>query len=423
MAQSDEDDDKAEEGEEVLWQSLQDKFDYQGRVTLPSEKSSSSSFRSGYVSVIGAPNMGKSTLVNALVEEPLCIATPRPQTTRHAILGIITTDTCQVCLLDTPGILNDKPAYLLQQGMMEAVQGALKTADVVLVVTDIYSTSKNLQEEPIIPEEDELWQQVQITCAKNYKPVIVVINKIDAVLDQKDDQKDNLGKGKEKQKEQNAGTPATKTKRTLLTVPEAVARWRQLLPNALAILPVSASEGSTDVGVQALRAILKGGPDVPSSFRALGRPIPGMFSDRDKTMLDNEQAQQLLPFGPPLYDGEQFTDRTERFCASEMIRAALLTSFSKELPYCCQVQVTSFKEEKTKKGGGGLIRIEATIFVERESQKKIVIGKQGAKIKQVGILARQSLQDFFQTKIFLQLQVAVDKDWRKNEDKLKHYGY
>lgn len=307
--------------------------------------------------------MGKSTLLNAILQEDLCIATARPQTTRHAILGLLTTNTTQVCLVDTPGVI-DTPAYKLQEGMMEAVVGAFHDADVLLVVTDLFSTP--------IPD-DQLFLKVQ----KCQKPTIVCINKIDLVDKVNVDADDNKDK--------------------TVTVEQAVALWRRILPNALAILPVTASKGPDDVGVVALRRILVGGPDVPAAIRDLGRPIPGMFPPGVKFLTD-QQARELLPPSPPLYDEEILTDRPERFIASETIRAALFSSLKKELPYCCEVRITEFKEPK-EDSTKPMIKISATIFVERNSQKIIVVGKGGEQIKQVGIAAREKLEDFFGTQV------------------------
>ena len=272
-----------------LLQELNQNFDYEGRV----KSFDLATFRSGYVSVIGAPNMGKSTLVNALIKEPLCIATRRPQTTRHAILGILTTNDCQLCLMDTPGIM-DAPAYKLQEGMMEAVQGALKDADVLLVVTDLFSTP--------IPN-DELFQKVQQQQGK--RPIVVVINKVDLMGKVNAEKVVAAREAEEKSEEEEP------TQQKTVTVEEAVARWRQLLPGALAILPASAAEGPDNVGVVALRKLLVGGPDLPGAIRNMGRPIPGMFQPGVDFIQDDE-AQQLLPRGPPLYDDEMYTDRTER---------------------------------------------------------------------------------------------------------------
>lgn len=349
-------------------------------------------YRCGFVSIIGAPNMGKSTLLNALLQEDLCIATARPQTTRHAILGILSLDRAQVCLVDTPGVIGD-PAYKLQEGMMEAVVGAYHEADVLLVVTDVFSTP--------FPN-DALFRRVQ----QSRKPVIVVVNKIDLAS--------------------RVNTESPENSQKLSVTPEqAVALWRQLLPEAVAILPAAASQGPEDPGVVALRRMLAGGPDVPAALRGLGRPIPGMFPHGVISYTDAQIRNMLLPISPPLYDTDILTDRTERFVASEMIREALFSTLKKELPYCCEVQVTEFKEPKegeTKKKKP-ITRICADIIVERDSQKLIVIGKNGEQIKRVGMAARSKLEDFLQCKVFLNLSVKVNKDWRKNEDKLKAYGY
>lgn len=355
--------------------------------------------------------MGKSTLMNALIGQDLCVATRRPQTTRHAILGIESTDTCQLCLIDTPGVIGE-PAYKLQEGMMEAVVGAFNDADVFLVVTDLFSTP--------IPD-DKLFAKVQ----NSRKPVLVAINKVDLV---------DVVNPEENQQEGRT-----------VTVEEAVAKWRSLLPQAVAIIPVIADDGMDNSGVTALRTILLGGPDVPAAMRDLGRPIAGVLPQGTK-MLSDDQAKQLLPFGPPLYDEEALTDRSERFFASEIIRASLFQTLKKEVPYCCEVRITSFREPRPhdrKK----LIRVKANILVERESQKPIVVGKGGETVKRVGIEARHELEDFLQSQVrerrlgclfmpptlvdtswciaqvHLELNVKVEKDWRRDEEKLKKFGY
>lgn len=348
--------------------------------------------------------MGKSTLMNALLQEDLCIATARPQTTRHAILGLLSTPDTQVCLVDTPGVI-EQPAYKLQQGMMEAVLGAFFDADVLLVVTDVFSTP--------IPS-DALFDKVQ----KSNKPVIVVINKID-LLNQPEKA---LALSKNDDDDDDYGVPAFERTTSL---EEAVARWRRLLPKAVAIIPVAASQGPNQVGVQALRHLLTAHDDVDATFRSLGRPVPGMFVDADKFFLTRHEAAALLPPSPPLYDTEILTDRPERFVASEMIRAALFQSLRKEVPYCCEVRLQSFKEQAPANEGddASSLRLEATIVVERDSQKAIVIGKGGSTIKEIRLQAQKALGDFFQTQVALFLQVQVDKDWRKNEQRLQEYGY
>jgi small GTP-binding protein len=271
-SEEEEDDDK--EDEEELLKRLDEKFAYEGR--LPAKDD----FRCGFVSILGAPNMGKSTLLNALLKEDLCVATRRPQTTRHAILGVLTTSDCQVCLVDTPGII-DNPAYKLQDGMMEAVRGAFYDSNAILVVTDLFSTP--------IPD-DEIWEKICI-CGK---PTIVVINKIDLVGRTNPDSEENQEEGR------------------TVTVVDAVAKWRSLLPDALAILPVSASQGIDNLGVIALRKLLLGGDDLPAALRDMGRPIPGMFQQGVQGLTDDD-AKALLPKSSPLYDEEVMTDRTERY--------------------------------------------------------------------------------------------------------------
>lgn len=286
---NDEDEVKAD-----IYKSLQDKFNYEGRLLEPDD-----SHRCGFVSLIGAANMGKSTLLNALLQEELCSTTHRPQTTRHSILGVLSSDeqACQLCFTDTPGVIED-PAYKLQEGMMEAVKGAFHSSDVILIVTDLFSTP--------IPD-DILFERIS-TCKKKK---IVVINKIDLadkVTVKPDDvqQYHNLGDHLVEDVEDDQQL----YKRTV-SVAEAVRNWRQLVPDALAIMPMIASEGGDNVGVTALRTLLTGGPDVPKAFRDMGRPLEGMFQPGVK-FIDNEEAMQIIPSGPPLYDYDTLTDRTER---------------------------------------------------------------------------------------------------------------
>ena len=410
MAVSDTDnDDETKDNLQGLLKKLDQTFDYEGRMEARTEQD----FRCGFVVIIGAPNMGKSTLMNALLQEELCITTPRPQTTRHAILGLLSTPSSQVCLVDTPGVI-EQPAYKLQQGMMEAVLGAFYDADVLMVVTDVYSTP--------IPS-DTLFARVQ----QSSKPVVVVINKIDLLHEpqptqsasnkgQKEGGGKNSNSDDDGDDEDDYGVP--EFDRTT-TVEEAVARWRQLLPNALAIIPVAASQGPEQVGVQAVAHLLMAHPKLDASFRNLGRPIPGMFRDPTKFFLTQEEVAPLLPVSPPLYDTEILTDRPERFIASEIIRAALFETLRKEVPYCCEVRLQSFKEQPADDS----LRLEATIVVERDSQKAIVIGKGGSTVKHIRVKAQKALEDFFQAKVALFLTVAVDKDWRKNEKRLAEYGY
>lgn len=401
--------------------------DDEGATVVDEENAEQQQHRCGFVGIVGAPNMGKSTLLNALLKEDLCIATRRPQTTRHAILGVMSSSTRQCCLLDTPGVLEGEGAYKLQANMMEAVKGAMKDSDLFLVVTDMFSTP--------IPN-DEIFHRL----SQCYKPVVVVVNKID--LEGRAQRPEEKPKDENNQSEIDEEEDEEEFEKTY-TVAEAVAKWRMLLPNALAIIPMAASaetptkgkskEAATTAtveehpGISLLRQILVGSgtdeiEDIPALVRALGRPVPGMFQS-GIGCLTNEDTQKLLPVGPPLYDDDFLSDRSVRFFCSELIREALLESryLKKELPYCCEVQITEYKEPRKV---NEITRIEATIFVERDGQKAIVVGKGGDVIKKVGIIAREKIERFLGgEKVFLKLQVKVDKDWRKKDDALTKFGY
>ncbi|MBQ7622994.1 MAG: GTPase Era [Bacteroidales bacterium] len=288
--------------------------------------------RSGFVNIIGNPNVGKSTLMNALVGEKLSIVTAKAQTTRHRIMGIVNGEDWQIVYSDTPGIL--KPSYRLQQNMMNFVEGALGDADVILYVTDTVET----------PDKNEEYVQklARIDC-----PVVVVLNKID-LSDQE-------------------------------SVVRLAAWWKERLPKA-EVIPASARENFN------LESIL-------------------------------EAVKERLPECPPWYDKDAFTDRNLRFFASEIIREKILLNYKEEIPYCCEVGVERFRE------GAERYEIDAVIYVMRESQKGIVIGKKGAALKKVGTEARLDMEDFFQKKVFLTLFVKVDPDWRENKRELRRFGY
>ena len=288
--------------------------------------------KSGFVNIIGNPNVGKSTLMNALVGERLSIITSKAQTTRHRIMGIVNGEDFQIVYSDTPGIL--KPAYKLQESMMNFVHGAVDDADVILYVTDTVEQSD--RQEAIVERIN-----------RSGIPTIVVINKID------------------------------------LTTPdklEALAtEWQERLPQAV-VIPVSAKEKIGMGGV--LDAIL-----------------------------------EHLPEGEPFYDKDTLTDKTLRFFASEIIREKILLNYDKEIPYCCEIEIDTYKEEPH------IDRISATIYVARTSQKGIVIGHKGERLKRVGQQAREDMERFLQKKVFLQLFVKVQEDWRNNERQLRRFGY
>ena len=288
--------------------------------------------RAGFVNIIGNPNVGKSTLMNALVGEKLSIVTAKAQTTRHRIMGIVNTDDYQIVYSDTPGML--KPSYRLQEDMMKFVDAAIGDADIILYVTDVVEKGdKNI----------EYIEKLQkLDC-----PVVVVINKID-LSDQK-------------------------------TVVGLISWWEATLPGAV-IIPVSAKERFN------LQSVL-------------------------------EAIVSKLPVSPPWFDKDQFTDRNLRFFASEIIREKILENYSQEVPYSCEVGIESFKEGKER------YEIGAVIFVMRDSQKGIIIGKGGSALKKTGTDARLEMEDFFQKKVYLQLFVKVDPDWRENRKELRRFGY
>ncbi|HPH52648.1 MAG: GTPase Era [Bacteroidales bacterium] len=288
--------------------------------------------KSGFVNIIGNPNVGKSTLMNALVGEKLSIVTAKAQTTRHRIMGIVNGDNWQIVYSDTPGIL--KPHYKLQESMMEFVDVAIGDADIILYVTDVVEKKdKNVA---------YIEKLNRLEC-----PVIVVLNKIDLSTQEK--------------------------------VMEIMAQWRELLPNA-EIIPVSATE----------------------KFN-----LEKLF----------DSILSHLPVSPPWYDKETFTDKSMRFFASEIIREKILLNYSQEIPYCTEVVIEEFKEGKER------YDISAVINVMRNSQKGIIIGNKGAALKKTGTQARLDMEDFFQKKVFLQLFVKVEPDWRENRRKLRDFGY
>ena len=288
--------------------------------------------KSGFVNIVGNPNVGKSTLMNQLVGERISIATFKAQTTRHRIMGIVNTDDMQIVFSDTPGVL--KPNYKLQESMLAFSESALTDAGVLLYVTDVVEN----------PEKNmDFLEKV----AKMDVPVLLLINKID-----ESDQK-NLG--------------------------DIVEKWHGLLPKA-EILPISAKN---KFGIDMLL----------------------------------RRIYELLPECPPYFGKDQLTDKPARFFVSEIIREKILLYYDKEIPYSVEVRVESFKEEQK------LIRIRAIIYVERDSQKGIIIGHQGIALKKVSMESRKALEKFFGKSVFLEVYVKVDKDWRSSDKELGAFGY
>ena len=288
--------------------------------------------KSGFVNIIGNPNVGKSTLMNALVGEKLSIITSKAQTTRHRIMGIVNTDDAQIVFSDTPGVL--KPNYKLQESMLAFSESALQDADVLLYVTDVVEN----------PEKNSDFLE---KVAKMTIPVLLLINKID--------QTDN---------------------KSLVALVE---KWHGLLPSA-EILPISAKN---KFGIDMLM----------------------------------KRVKELLPDSPPYFDKDQLTDKPARFFVSEIVREKILLYYSKEIPYSVEVRVESFKETDS------LIRIGAVIYVERESQKGIIIGHQGVALKKVSTESRKALEKFFGKSVWLEIFVKVDKDWRNSKRELDNFGY
>lgn len=288
--------------------------------------------RSGFVNIIGNPNVGKSTLMNALVGEKLSIVTAKAQTTRHRIMGIVNGEDWQIVYSDTPGIL--KPGYRLQENMMKFVDGALGDADIILYVTDTVETADK--------NAEYIEKLGRIDC-----PVIIVLNKID--ISSQDD------------------------------VLKLMQYWKEQLPKAL-VIPVSAQERFN------LDSVL-------------------------------EAVKERLPECPPWFDKDAFTDKNLRFFASEIIREKILLNYKEEIPYSCEVEIESFKEGEER------YDISAVIYVMRDSQKGIIIGKKGAALKRTGTQARIEMEAFFQKKVFLSIYVKTDPDWRENRKELRKFGY
>lgn len=289
------------------------------------------SFKSGFVSIVGKPNVGKSSLMNKLMNENISIITPKAQTTRHRIMGILNGDNYQIVYSDTPGIL--EPKYSLHEAMMTYVKVSLEDADLILLVVSIEDKY-----------EPDLFDRFKVIKT----PVLLVINKSD------------LGKGSQAH--------------------DKALYWKGLLPTIADIVSVSAKTGDQ-----------------------IDQLLPKILA--------------LMPEHPAYFPNDEYTDRSERFFASEIIREKIFLNYEQEIPYSTEVSITSFKDEPE------IIRISATIYVERDSQKGIIIGKGASSIKKVGVEARRDMETFFGKKIFLETHVKVADNWRKQSFKLKQFGY
>jgi GTP-binding protein Era len=296
------------------------------------------SHRSGYVNILGRPNVGKSTLLNALVGERMSIITAKPQTTRHRILALLSGEDFQAVFSDTPGLI-EETHYKMQERMNAFVSSAFEDADVLLFV--------------VVPQEEYEEDHHLITRLKNLdSKVCVVVNKTDTVTQEEAD--------------------------------EVAASYKERIDAAHAVTISALNQSGT---AELLDWILTG-----------------------------------LPKGPAYYPKDQMTDRPERFFVTEIIREQILEQYYQEIPYAVEPVVEKFEETRTTQGKD-LIRISAVIYVERDSQKNILIGKGGQDIKAVGSKARQRLESFFGKKVFLETRVKVRANWRNDEKQLKRFGY
>ncbi len=306
--------------------------------TTPSAAVQNIPFRSGFVNIIGRPNAGKSTLMNALVGERMSIITHKPQTTRHRIIGILSGENFQIVYSDTPGYVRD-PSYKMHKAMNKFVEGTLSVADLMLLVFD-------LKEE--LEDGNPFIEMLAAAAA----PILLVLNKTDLVHEQR--------------------------------ITDALNWWKKrvTITDSIAISALS------------------------------GTNMPELL----------EKILHYIPEGQAFYPQDQLTDRPERFFVGEMIREKIFLLYTEEIPYSSEVSVESF-EETTTKDGTPLTRIRANIYVIRETQKGILLGSGGSAIKKLGTLARLAIQEFLQTKVFLDLTVKVRSNWRDDEQSLKQFGY
>jgi GTP-binding protein Era len=300
----------------------------------------SDQYKAGYIAIIGKPNVGKSTLMNGLLDFKLSIISPRPQTTRRRIMGVMNRSTYQIIFLNTPGLID--PKYRLQKVMGTFIESSIFDADVLLYMVECMADSSESE----MSMEEEVDKLLEINPQK--KPVILIINKIDLF------HVDHL-------------------------LPQ-LNRYKDLYPFH-SMIPISALKKD---GLQQLE----------------------------------KDLEQVLPFHPPYYDPEMLTEQPERFFVAEFIREQIFNLFQEEIPYSTEVQIEEFKERENRKD-----LIHAVIYVERESQKGIIIGKKGAAIKEIGMKSRKAIENFLNRDVFLELRVKVSKNWRKSEQQIKRFGY
>jgi len=301
------------------------------------DANSEKKFKSGFVAIVGKPNVGKSTFLNTVLNFKISAISPKPQTTRHKILGILTGDDYQMLFLDTPGIM-EKPRHELDKWLLKRAFEAIDDADVVVMLA-----------EPAKPEEIDM--QIVEKIKDSQKPAILLINKVDTV-----------------------------NKRLILPVIDDFAKTETFKE----IIPVSILKNiNMDVALESIK--------------------------------------KLLPESPPFYPEDTITDKTERFLVQEILREKVFNLYGEEIPYACAVEIEEFKEKDEKRGGKDYIR--AVIHVEKDNQKKIIIGKEGAKIKKLGTLARQEIETLLGRPVYLELWVKVSEKWREKPGFIKEIGY
>lgn len=392
-----------------------------------------SDFRSSFISILGNPNVGKSTLLNALLGEQLCITSPKPQTTRHRILGVLTDDEkkYQFVFSDTPGML--KPAYALQETMATSVRGAVGDGDIIVLVTDVYGEAL---------ADEQVYQNIQVSNT----PVVVVINKIDMITSKEDAGVRN-GEGVQKTKVEEVLQKRPKNVFSKLRNKKKIDKKK--LDEANSVVN-SDNDGSLEGGATSLSGsaldqdqidfIMSSNQEDNKAFRDKDERLTRkstselieLWSSRiprasfvlmsaSKGWAVDSLSQELLslsPYGPKFFPSDTLTDRDERFFASEIIRESVLNLYSDEIPYSCEVRIEQFLDKSDN-----LSVIDATIVVSRESQKGIVIGKQGTKLKELGQEARHRLEKFLERGVYLNLRVKVDKDWRSSKESLEKFEY
>ncbi|MEP0860736.1 MAG: GTPase Era [Ignavibacterium sp.] len=296
------------------------------------------SHKVGYVSIIGLPNVGKSTLLNAILKQKISIVTPKPQTTRKKILGILTEKNYQIIFLDTPGIV--RPAYLLHEKMLEEINESIKDADVIVLLFDVSNESRIKES-----EENEI---IKNLIEQKTKPIILALNKVDSITQERAQQ--------------------------LVNHYESLNKFK-------AVIPIAAS-----LNFNVERLI--------------------------------QEIVSLLPEGEKFYPDDIVSEASERFFVSEIIREKIFELYEDEIPYSTEVIIADFKERSSGKDF-----ISAEIIVERDSQKPIIIGKEGKAIKKLGEVARKAIEEFLQKEVYLELRVKVREKWRSNEKMLKYFGY